>query len=126
MRWEPRLGRLARRYQNVAAPALEEHQQLKEALGKFDLAAARPYQVNVISQAFLRLPDRPQQDAWNEAQLALQNTAAEERRQAAKADHLRQFAWQPEFENQNWTLLLMPLYTSFYLDDERQPQPVWI
>ncbi len=127
VRWEPRLGRLARRYQNVAAPALEEHQQLKQALGKFDLSAARPYQANGIGQqAFFRLPDRPQEDAWSEARLALQNAAAEECRQAARADHLRQFTWQPEFQNQNWTLLLLPLYTSFYLDDEQQPQAVWI
>ena len=79
----------------MAAPALEEHQQLKETLGKFDLSAAQPYQGDRIGQAFLRLPDRSQQDAWNEARLALQNTAAEECRQASKADHLRQFAGNP-------------------------------
>jgi hypothetical protein len=126
VRWEPRLGCLDRKYHNVAAPALEEHQQLKESLGKFDLAAATPYRAEMTIQSFIHLPDRSQQDAWSEAQRAFQSAAAEECRQAARADHLRQFAWQPEFANQNWTLLLLPLYTSFYLDDQRQPQPVWI
>jgi hypothetical protein len=124
VRWEPRLGRLERGYQNIAAPALEEHNQLKKALGSYNLAEARPYHPQGLENAFVRLPNRSSEDAWPEAQPAIQAAAAEECRRAASSDHIRQFSWKPEFKRLNWTLLLLPLYTSYYLDDEDKPQPV--
>jgi hypothetical protein len=126
IRWEPRLGRLKRRYQNIAAPALEENQRIQSALGKYDLSQAAPYQTQVIDGAVVRLPNRPAQDAWTDAKPAFQAAAAEECRQAASAQHMRQFTWQPEFKEQNWTLLLMPLFATYYKDDEGHPQPVLV
>jgi hypothetical protein len=126
VRWEPRLGRLERSYANIAAPALEEHAALREALGDFDLTAARPYQPQDAQGVFIRLPDRPPQDAWSDAQLALQRAAAEECRKAARADHLRAFAWQAAFHEQHWTQLLLPVYTAYYLDDDQKPQALLI
>ena len=55
---------------------------------------------------------------------ALKSAAGEECRQAAGADYIRSFSWQPDFSNQNWTLLLMPVVSSYYIDDARIPQPV--
>lgn len=126
IRWEPRLGSLQRKYNNVGAPALEDHRHLNAAIGGYDLEKAAAYQAQSIEQAHVRLPDRPPQDAWTEAQPAFQAVAAEECRKAARADHIRQFSWEAYFQNQNWTLLLMPLYTTYYLDDERQAQPVLV
>jgi hypothetical protein len=123
-RWEPRLGRLQRSYQNISAPALEEHTQLQKQLGPFDLNLARPYQPQAIQSAMVRLPDRIAQDAWSDAKPAFQAAALEECRQAAGAYYLRQFSWQAEFHQQNWTLLLLPVYTTFYLDDENKAQPL--
>ncbi len=125
-RWEPRLGRLQRAYSNVAAPALEDHARLKAALGAYDLTAAQPYASSLMQDSLARLPDRSPADAWSEARPALQAAAGEECRQAAQADDLRAFAWQPEFSDQNWTLLLLPVYSAAYLDDDGRPQPVWI
>lgn len=125
-RWELRLGSLHRTYANIPAPALEEHRQIYSALGAYDSSQAQPYQANALEQAFVRLPDRKPEDAWSDASLGVRNQAAEECRQAIGADHLRQFSWQPEFMRQNWTLLLLPAYTTYYLDDERKPQPVLI
>jgi hypothetical protein len=56
----------------------------------------------------------------------LRATAAEECRRAACADHLRDFRWSPEYRNLNWTQLLLPACTTYYLDDDRNPQPVLI
>jgi hypothetical protein len=126
IRWEPRLGQLMRSYTNIPAPALEEHRQLREQLGGHDLTAAEPYQPNVISNTILRAPDRSPQDAWGDARAAIQAAAADECRRAAGADHIRQFAWQPEFSAENWTLLLLPVFTTVYYDDDNNPQPVWI
>jgi hypothetical protein len=38
VRWEPRLGRLQRSYQNLVAPALEDDAQIKSQLGSYNLA----------------------------------------------------------------------------------------
>ncbi len=126
IRWEARLGELTRHYANVAAPALEEAPRLQQALGPYALQEARPYQVEALSESFVRLPNRTPQDAWSEAQPAFQAAAAEECRQAASADHIRQFSWEPTYAEQNWTLLLLPLYSTYYQDDEGHPQPVLI
>ena len=124
IRWEPRLGKLTRSYQNIAAPALEEHNLLRKSMGSYNLAEARPYHPHGIENSFVRLPNRSNEDSWPEAQPAIQAAAAEECRRAASADHIRQFSWKPEFKQLNWTLLLLPLYTSYYLDDDEKPQPV--
>jgi hypothetical protein len=125
-RWEPRLGKLERSYQNITSPALESFALIEQQLGKFDLTSAQSYQPADTYEAFVRLPDRSPQDAWVEAQPAFQTAAAEECRQACQADSIRQFSWQPEYASQNWTLLLLPLYASYYLDDAQTPQPVYV
>ena len=126
IRWEPRLGRLTRSYQNIPAPAQDDDAQITRLLGKYDLQKAEAYRSEALDGSAVRLPNRDPQDAWSEAAAAFQSAAAEECRMAARADHIRQFSWQPEFQNQNWTLLLLPLFASYYLDDEQTPQPVLV
>ncbi len=113
IRWEPRLGKLDRVYNNVPAPALEDRDNLTSAIGAYGHANLQPYQPEAIEKAFVRLPNRAPEDAWNDARPAFQSAGAEECRQAAAADHIRQFFWQPEYAHQNWTLLLLPLLTTF-------------
>ncbi len=126
VRWEPRLGRLERSYANLVAPALEEHARLRDRLGDFDVSAAHPYQTEQMGKAYVRLPDRSQDDAWPDVVPGLQSAAAVECGQAAGADHVRDFRWTPEISSRSWTLMLLPVYSTYYLDDERQPQPVYI
>lgn len=124
IRWEPRAGRLRRTYHNITAPALEEQQALQRRLGEYELRAAGPYQATALQNALVRLPDRTPQDAWPDAEPAFKAAAADECRQAAEADHLRDFRWQATFANRNWTQLLLPVYATYYLDDENEPQTV--
>ena len=126
IRWEPRLGRLGRNYHNISTPALEEDMIIKQEMGAFKLGEAVEYQVKEIENSFVRLPNRDTKDAWVEATPAIQTAAAEECRQAAGADHIRQFSWKPQYSNNNWTLMLLPLYTTYYLDAEKVAQPVFI
>jgi hypothetical protein len=126
VRWEPRVGRLKRSYHNIAAPALEEQAQLMARLGAYDLTACQPYSAEVLREAFIRLPNRSSKDAWPETGPAFQAAAAGECQQASNADHFRDFRWQARYEQQHWTLLLLPLYISYYLDDEDKPQPVLV
>ena len=73
-----------------------------------------------------RLPNRPPQDAWPDARPRFQDEATQECCQAAGGDHIREFRWSAEYDNLNWTQLLLPVYTTYYLDDEQKPQVVLI
>ena len=126
IRWEPRIGRLRRTYHNQTAPALEDEPDMQNRLGNYLLNSAEPYQPALISQSFIRLPNRPPADAWPDAVPAFFKTASSETHQATEADHMRDFRWHPEFHNLNWTQLLRSFYATYYLDDDGRPQPVYI
>ena len=126
IRWEPRVGALTRQYDNKVAPALEEHAQLEKILGRYKLAEARPYQADDLVTAAARLPNRSPTDAWPEAEAALKMAAAEECRQASGANHMRQFRWSAQFNDQHWTQMLLPLYTTYYYDDEGVGRMVFV
>jgi hypothetical protein len=119
IRWEPRLGNLDRTYPNVRLPALDDFPHLEASLGEYESTSAVPFSPSVFLPASLRLPQRSQQDAWPAALPALQGLAARDCQAACGADHTRQFRWSPEFTRQNWTLLLLPVLTTYYLDDDR-------
>jgi len=126
VRWEPRAGRLDRHYDNIAAPASEGHAAFERALGSYALADACPYDAAGMRDICVRLPDRAQSAAWPDAIPGFQQAAAADVRRASRADHIRRFRWSPEYTNLNWSLLLLPVYATYYLDDEQQPQPVFI
>jgi hypothetical protein len=126
VRWENRVGQLTRFYKNTPAPAMHDHVHMDARLGAFDYRSALAYEPHQTEKAWIRLPDNPPDQAWPEAAAALQKTAAEECRQACGAGHARQFRWKAEFSNINWTLMLLPVYSTFYLDDTGHPQPVLI
>ena len=126
VRWEPRLGRLRRRYDNVTAPAIEEDGALSKAIGDYDLQTAVPFDATNLTGALVRLPNRSVEDAWPDALPRFQALAADECRRASRADHMREFTWNPHFEQQQWTQLLLPVYTTFYQDDEGIEHPVLV
>jgi hypothetical protein len=126
VRWEPRLGRLHRTYLNVPAPALEEALRLAAALGPYPLSTGQAYTPSLIEGSGVRLPNRAAPDAWPEAQTIFFSRAQEECQRAAGAQHLRNFQWEPEFLTQHWTLLLEPVYVTYYQDDAAVPQRLWI
>jgi len=88
---EPRFGKLERSYQNISLPAVEREAALEKSLVGFDPAGARPYAPELAgkhSSACRLVAGRmPGQMPYSR----LQNLAAEECRQAAGADHLRDF-----------------------------------
>ncbi|MBE2223589.1 MAG: hypothetical protein IAF02_18755 [Anaerolineae bacterium] len=118
VRWEPRLGTLQRRYHNCPAPALEEHVQWRQLLGNFRTESPQPYQIESLEAAMVRLPNRPPDDAWPDAEASLKAAATAEVQQAAKADHIRQFRWSAAYSEQNWTQMLVPIFATYYRDDD--------
>ncbi|MGD8245275.1 MAG: hypothetical protein PVI63_08800, partial [Anaerolineae bacterium] len=126
VRWEPRVGRLRRSYHNVPAPALEQDAALRDRLGDWDAAAAEPYRPSLLAGAVVSLPSRTPEDAWPAVLPAVRLRAAEECRRAADADHFRQFRWKLERVNRNWTMRLLPVYATYYEDDEGHAQVLLI
>lgn len=127
IRWEPRSGSLTREYSNVATPALENEPTIRKELGEFPSDSSQEFKPMLLpAQSYVAIPDRPQQDAWNEAALEMKNIAGSECQAAGGADHFRNFKWDPQFSHQNWTLMLRPAYVSYYVDDDSKPQKVLI
>jgi hypothetical protein len=129
LRWEPRIGRIEHTYANVQAPALEEHDELLRCLGTYDVEHAIGVDEAAPAGAAVhlyRLPSRPTADAWREAMASLQAQATEECRRAAGAAQIREFAWQPTCDQPYWTLLHLPVWSTYYVDDDGRAQPVLI
>lgn len=118
VRWEPRLGKLTRRYHNQASPAIDEHLDIVRWLGQYDVAMARPFNSQAVERELIRLPTRTPQDAWPSAEPEFQKSAAEECQMAAGAHHIRLFKWAPTFTNHGWSQMLLPLLATYYIDDE--------
>ncbi len=119
VRWEPRVGRLNRAYENVAAPALDDHRALMARLGNFDLDQRTGYTPDAVTGAAVRIPSLEPEAAWPGAQAAFVRAAGEECRQAAGADHVREFTLEAGYDDLNWTLLLLPAYVTWYREGER-------
>jgi hypothetical protein len=126
IRWEPFFGRLNRTYHNHHAPALEDEFEMYQRLGDYDLSAAEPYDPELLLQSFIRLPNRPPEDAWPAAEPGFMKDGTAECQKAAQADHIRDFRWTAEYDNFNWTQLLRPVYATYYLDDDGRPQPIYV
>ena len=119
VRWEPRAGRLNRSYENLTTPALDDHGDLMAQLGDFDLSHCTDYSPELVKGAVVRIPSLEPDAAWPSAEAAFTRAAEAECRQAADADHIRDFARQANYSNLNWTMLLLPAYVAWYQEGER-------
>jgi hypothetical protein len=105
---------------------MSSHAGLMARLGNYHLDQAVPYKPELIGRASLRVPDLQPENAWSFAQSNLNRAAAEECRQAASAQHVRNFATHASYHKLNWTQQLLPMYVSFYTDDAGKPHMVTI
>jgi hypothetical protein len=119
VRWEPRVGRISRSYENLAAPALDDHRLLMDRLGDFDLSQRTAYSPEAVADGSVRIPTLEPQAAWGEVEAAFVRAAGEECRQATGADHIRDFTPEVEYSDLNWTQLLLPAYVTWYREGER-------
>jgi hypothetical protein len=122
IRWEPRLGEITHHINNVSAPALEEHDNRLQMTGRYPLEDTEDFNPDQIGDAFLEVPDLLPEDAWPLAKPKVDQAVGEVCARAAGADHARNFALKAGYTNLNWTQLYLPLYATYYKDDEGQPQ----
>jgi hypothetical protein len=114
VRWEPRAGRLNRSYDNLPAPALDDHRALMQRIGTYDLTQQADYDPEAAADAATRIPTLPPEAAWPGAEVAFRRAAADECRLAAGADHIRDFTAEATYRKLNWTQLLLPAYVTWY------------
>ncbi len=126
IRWEPRLGQIRRFYNNVVSPALSEQKRLLKSTGSYRFDQAAAYQPEQAKGTLLWVPDLPPESAWPLAQTQLEEAAANECQQACGAQHIRNFRLRAEYESLRWTQQLLPLFVTWYTDDEGQPRVVYI
>jgi hypothetical protein len=126
IRWEPRVGQMVRRYDNLAVPALSDHQELHRLIGSYQRERAVAYDPMLLDGADLRVPDVQPKEAWSAAQVQFARSAAAECQQASAADHIRSFALSADYEQLHWTQLLHPLFVTWYSDEDGTPHPITI
>jgi hypothetical protein len=130
IRWEPRLGQLRRRFDNIVTPAASNHGALWSLAGGYQTVKAISYDPGSLNTDFgpavLRVPDLQPESAWPMAETAFKKAAGEDCRKAAGAQHVRSFAIHAEYDDLHWTQLLLPLVMTYYTDDEGKAQPVYI
>jgi hypothetical protein len=125
IRWEPRAGRLKRHYDNVAVPAMEDHDVWMTRLHGYDYRARRDYAPQAIERSVIRVPDHDPGAAWPAAEHMLTRTASIECKSASGADHVRNWAMQAKYYHLNWTQMLVPAYVTYYREADGV-YPVWI
>ena len=120
--WEPRLGELETHIDNVAVPALEEHKNRLQMSGGYSLDQASSFDPHLLNSAFLEAPDLPPDDAWPLAKPQIDHRLAQICTKASGAQHSQNFAIKGDYHNLNWTQFLLPMYVTFYTDDDGEPQ----
>jgi hypothetical protein len=126
LRWEPRVGQVIRHYDNVAVPALDDQNDLLNKVGSYQFNKAVPYKAEKANNSYLRVPDLEPASVWPDAQVNVNHAAENDCVRATGAAQVRNFALKAEYHTLNWTQLLLPLYATYYTDDEGQKHPVLI
>jgi len=124
--WEPRVGMMVTRLDNVHAPALEGHRIVVRQTGRYDDTKFVDYNAEAIEEAAICLPGRSTDDSYSDAEINFKKRAADECRQAAEGDDVRGYEWTHDISNLNWTQMLLPVYTTYYRDDDGVARVVWI
>ncbi|HZQ10152.1 MAG TPA: hypothetical protein VFD70_26480 [Anaerolineae bacterium] len=129
-RWEARAGDIARKYENVPAPALGHHARMMNELGanseqlSYDLSRAVTFSSEALGTALVRAPEIAPDEAWQTAQKEVERRAGKDCQTAAGAEHHEQFVLRGVYGDANWTLLLLPMYVMSYSSDDGKVLPV--
>ncbi len=124
IRWEPRQGAVSRRYDNVPAEALTEHDARKKAIGGYDYRKAVDYTQDKLADAWVQLPDVPPDEAWPDAEAGIAKKVGQDVRQAIDVRHVRGVTVSADYPDVNYTWMLLPMYASWYVDSGGVRRPV--
>jgi hypothetical protein len=118
LRWEPRAGTIQRAYQNLSVPAMEAHGRLAPRAGSFPVERSSPYDPGMLQGAAVLLPDIPPESAFPLAKIQFDQAAGRDCQAATGSVKVEQVGLKCAYQELNWTLLLMPIYTSYYREED--------
>lgn len=117
-RWEPRAGRVRRRYDNLAVPALGGQEALECRVGQVPVEGYRAFSPDLLAGAAVQVPDRAPGEQWPAAVALLRTQIGADCARACGAHHSRDLRLEVAAEQASWTWLLLPGYSTWYADDE--------
>ncbi len=123
---EPRKGFLKRHYNNVLSPALHTHDQRLSQLGMVDLRAAHSWQALNTAQSVVQKETLFPHELEDGVKKQLTNLASADCRKASGAQHPKSYTFYGEFKNMNWTKGIVPMLTTYYVDDKGARHPIAI
>ena len=121
--WVDRVGQVRTSYDNVIVTALRAHDRWAERLGGLDGARAVEGEVG---QGVIRLPDRHPREARPGAEAAFHRLAARQAHEALGSDHLADVVIDGSLRQEEWTWLLVPVWTTWYDDDAGERRALWV
>ena len=74
----------------------------------------------------IQIPDMQLASSWPAARNNLTRLNSSDCSKAAGSQHIRNFSLDAEYDSQNWTLFLLPMYYTYYQDDEGKHQTIYI
>lgn len=123
---EPRKGFLKRHYDNVLSPALHTHEQRLSQLGTVDLITAHSWQAINTAQSLVQKETLHPHELEDGVKNQMANLASVDCRKASGAQHPRSFTFYGEYRNMNWTKGIVPMFTTYYVDDKGTRYPIAI
>ncbi len=129
LRWEKRIGEISRRYENIAVLANSTFQKIltyRTNNHNYDLNQSIPYSPSILSKNPIAVPNIEPEIAWQSAQPIFEKLAHNDVVTACDADQIQDYHINPTFEDFNWTQVLLPVLSTYYLDDEGQYQVIMI
>ena len=95
-------------------------------LGKYKLNSATNYSAAALERASIRVPSLFPDAAWLYAKFGFDRLTGIDCQKAASAQHIDEFTIEAEYQDQNWTQLLLPVYTTAYRDEDGNVYPILI
>ncbi len=118
VRYEPRTGTLERHYDNAAVAATRDQQWIISLTGDYRYNESKRFDRSQIGAAILQVPELSPESAWPSARDRLERQAVEDCIKAAGAQHVRSSAVKLSYSDLNWTQMLLPLFATYYRDDD--------
>ena len=115
---DPRKGFFKRHYDNVLSPALQTHSVRVSQIGHYDMETSQVWDPAKTARSVIQNRTIPQEANEEFVRKQLASLAEADCRQAADAQHPKSFTYYGEFNKMNWTLAILPMFTTYYEDDK--------
>lgn len=124
IRYEPRMGTMNRHHDNVIVPALHTNEERMRQLGEYDHKQVVIFRDGILDRASIQLPAIEPEELREVAEDKFRRIAEKEILEATGAQHRQEINYRGDYKNMNWSKFLLPIYSSYYVDDHQRRHPV--